>query len=164
MRHYRLVAVSNYRGWDLRGLVEPTQFAVKNDDGHIVYAIAANSAWSDRRLTIRDSEGKEVARLHKKASRNYKLLRHNRAAATVAYKDPVLRWRDRYSIKTRDGDDMEAVQTAVGSGVYQIDRQGRTLARFSHRDLEVDESVDPLMIVAAIVVAALPRSGMGGGD
>lgn len=160
MRSFRLLRTSKYKGLDPRGLIEPTQFVLVDDEGRPVYTVAASSAWWDYSLSIRDAEGNEVGRLVSrvhKPKRNYKLVRSDRREATIAYKDPVLRWRDRYVIRTRGGEELEAVQTAVGSGVYEVNANGRVVARFTHHRLELDEAVDPLLIVSALVVDALPR-------
>ena len=135
----------NARAW-----LEPTQFELKDEGGRVVYRMVASSAWSERRMSFQDPDGRCLASLHKTwKRRSYKLLRGNRLEWKITYKDPVWRWRDRYVVRAADGREMVAVQAGVGSGVYEFREDGRTLGRYSERGtLEVCQGADPLLLAA----------------
>ncbi len=61
---------------------------------------------------------------------------------------------------------MAAVQTSVGSALYEFEKQGQFVGRFRWwrgLELEVAEGIDPLLFVATAISDTLGRSG-GGGD
>ena len=162
---YRLSRTWQHDGWfNPRAWIEPTQFVLKDERGHVAYRMVALSAWSERRMSIQDADGHPLAALHKTwRYRSFRLLRGGRLAATINYKDPVWRWRDRYVVKAVDGTKIVFIPTSVGSGVYEFRQDGRTVGRYSRREgLEISDGIDPLLLIAAMLGLELPHEGSPG--
>lgn len=157
-RTWKHEGLLNPRGW-----IEPTQFLLKDESGQIVYRMVALWAWSERRMSIQDVEGRYLASLNRGwRPQSFDLIRGNRLEATITFKDPFWRWRDRYVVKAGDGTKMVAVEAGVGSGVYQFIEDGETLGRYSQRgSLEVAEGADPLLLAAVALSIVLGPSYSG---
>ncbi|MDP8908338.1 MAG: hypothetical protein M3N47_04310 [Chloroflexota bacterium] len=164
-KRYRLSSVWEDKGLlDPRGWVQPTHFVLRDECGCVAYRMIALSAWSDRRISIEDGDGRPLAALHKPWSyASFRLLRGGRVAAKIAYKDPLWSWQHRYVTKTADGTKLVAVHRGGSPGGYEFRQDGRTLGRYSRREgLQLSDAIDPLLFVATVLVIELPREGSPG--